>query len=97
MDTKIMTLNNDIANLTVENEMVENEKATLQNDEEYTSAKQSDQKLELSQVIFSIEMIEQICSKKTEHHTIDLPYQKQSETNDKNFNHEADCEEISLK
>ena len=58
MDTKIMTLNNDIANLTVENEMVENEKATLQNDEEFTSAKQRDQNRELSQVIFSIEMIE---------------------------------------
>ena len=33
MDTKIMTLNNDIANLTVECEVVESEKAALQNDD----------------------------------------------------------------
>ena len=62
MDTKIMTLNNDIANLTVECEKVESEKAALQNDGEETDAKKNERDLELAQVIFSIEMIEKLCS-----------------------------------
>ena len=58
METKIMSLNNDIANLTVECDEVEAAKSALQNDEEETSAKKWEQVSELSQVIFAIEMIE---------------------------------------
>ena len=97
MDTKIMTLNNDIATLTVECDKVESEKATLQNDEEETSAKKVGLESELTQVIFSIEMIEQLCSTKTEHHTTTLPYSGLSISN-KNFTDGyAACEENSLK
>ena len=78
MDTKIMTLNNDIANLTVECEKVESEKAALQNDGEETDAKKNERDLELAQVIFSIEMIEQLCSNQTANHTTALPYSKLS-------------------
>ena len=58
METKIMSLNNDIANLTVECDEVEAAKSALQSDEEETSAKKWEQVSELSQVIFAIEMIE---------------------------------------
>ena len=39
METQIMTLNNDIAKLTTQNEHVENEKQKLASQEEETSAK----------------------------------------------------------
>lgn len=74
MDTKIMNLNNDVTTLTTKCELVEAQKNMLQNNEEVTNAKKWDQISELSQVIFAIEMIENLCSKKTATHTTGLPY-----------------------
>jgi len=68
MENKIMSLNNDITKLTKDYEGVEQEKSMLQLNEEETSAKKWDSISELSQVIFAIEMIEQLCSKKTDYH-----------------------------
>ena len=48
MTTKSMSLNNDIAQLKVENDEVEALKSALQNDEEATSAKKWEQIGELS-------------------------------------------------
>ena len=53
-------------------------KSALQNDEEENSAKKWDQISELSQVIFAIDNIESLCSKKTEWHETHLPYAKGS-------------------
>ena len=39
METKIMSLNNDIANLTIENDQLEAEKSSLLNEEEESSQK----------------------------------------------------------
>jgi len=96
METKIMSLNNDIANLTVECDLVDAQKSTLQSDEEETSAKKWDQISELSQVIFAIEMIENLCSKKTQHHTTNLPYQNAS-TSQKSFDSFSQCESTAVK
>ena len=79
MDNKIMSLNNEIAKLTKQCDAVEAEKSSLQTNEEETSAKKWEQIAELSQVIFAIEMIENLCSKKTEYHTTILPYQNASQ------------------
>jgi chromosome segregation ATPase len=74
MSTKLMSLNNEIAELTTKCDEVEAEKSALQNNEEETSAKKWDQIGELSQVIFAIEMIENLCSVKSKYHTTGLPY-----------------------
>lgn len=58
MENKIMQLNNDIASLTKECDVVEANKSQLLASEEEISAKKWDQISELSQVIFAIDMIE---------------------------------------
>ena len=68
MDNKIMQLNNDISLLTVECEEIEAHKSALLASEEETSAKKWEQISELSQVIFAIEMIENLCSEKRSNH-----------------------------
>ena len=61
METKIMTLNNEIATLTTRYEQVENEKQSLKNDEEETSAKKWEQVSELSRAYFAIDMLANKC------------------------------------
>lgn len=80
METKIMSLNNDKEKLIHEYDLIEAQKSMLQNNEEETSAKKWDQISELSQVIFAIEMIENLCSKKTNTHTTGLPYAASSQS-----------------
>lgn len=79
METKIMSLNNSIASLTLDCDKVDAEASQLQSNEEESSAKKWEQISELSQVIFAIEMIEQLCSKRKDQYATNLPYQKQSE------------------
>ena len=74
MDNKIMQLNNDISLLTVECEEIEAHKSALLASEEETSAKKWEQISELSQVIFAIEMIENLCSEKRSNHQTSLHY-----------------------
>ena len=78
MEANVMSLGNEIAQLTIECDEVDAKKSALQMDEEETSAKKWEQISELSQVIFAIEMIESLCSKKTEWHETHLPYAKGS-------------------
>lgn len=68
MDQRIMQINNEISILTKKSDEVEAEKSSLQNDEEETSARKWEKISELSQVIFAIDMIEGLCSKKTAYH-----------------------------
>ena len=96
MSTRIMSLSNEIAELTTKCDEVEAEKSALQNSEEETSAKKWDQISELSQVIFAIEMIENLCSKKTDFHTTTLPYANSS-VPQKSFDSFGQCEQTSLK
>ena len=95
MDAKVMTLGNQIATLTVDCDRVDAEKTALQNDEEETSAKKWEQISELSQVIFSIEMIENLCSKRTKTHETYLPYQKYSQPQE-SFENFPQCESTAL-
>ena len=74
METKIMSLNNDIANLTIENDQLEAEKSALLNEEEETNQKLLGQVSELSQVLFSIDNVERLCSEKTNSHQTNLKY-----------------------
>ena len=95
MDAKVMTLGNEIATLTVDCDRVDAEKSALQNDEEETSAKKWEQIAELSQVIFAIEMIENLCSKKTETHVTHLPYSKY-DVKQESFERFPQCEGVAL-
>ena len=95
METKIMSLNNDIANLTKECEKVEAEKSSLQSSEEEASAKKWDAISELSQVIFAIEMIEVLCAKRPGLYQTQLPYAKASRQHE-TFDSFAKCEELSI-
>ena len=88
METKIMSLNNDIANLTIENDQLEAEKSALLNEEEETNQKLLGQVSELSQVLFSIDNVERLCSEKTNSHQTNLKYSstvvRQDYSKDKN-------------
>ena len=94
MEAKVMSIGNEIANLTLECDRVDAQKSALQNDDEETSAKKWEQISELSQVIFAIEMIENLCSKKTEWHETHLPYQKYSKKQE-SFDTLAMCEDVA--
>lgn len=63
-------------------------------DDEETFAKKWEQISELSQVIFAIEMIESLCSKKTEWHETHLPYAKGSK-HQVSFEYISQCEDIA--
>ena len=69
-----MSLNNDIANLTIENDQLEAEKSALLNEEEETRQKLTGQVSELSQVLFAIDNVERLCSEKTATHQTNLKY-----------------------
>ena len=64
METSIMTLNNDIAKLTTENEIVETEKQKLANQEEETSVKARGKISELSRLFMAIDNLDRLCSEK---------------------------------
>lgn len=96
MNTKIMSLNNEITELTTKCDVVEAEKSALQNNEEETSAKKWEQISELSQVIFAIEMIENLCSKKTDTHHPGLTYSLNSHAQ-KSFDSFGQCEQTAMK
>ena len=87
MEAKVMSLGNEIASLTIECDRVDIEKTVLQNDEEETTTKKNKQELELYQVIFAIEMIENLCSTKTIvngviTHETNLQYAKENLSNE---------------
>lgn len=94
MESKVMSIGNEIASLTIECDKVDALKSALVNDDEETSAKKQDQISELSQVIFAIDNIESLCSRKTEWHETHLPYAKGSK-HQENFDTLAQCEDIA--
>ena len=102
MEAKVMSLGNEIASLTIECDRVDSEKSALQNDEEETSAKNRGQVSELSQVIFAIEMIENLCSTKRTTangvvtHETHLQYAREKLSNEGKFNEFGDCEKTSI-
>ena len=75
METSIMTLNNDIAKLTTENEKVETEKQKLSNQEEETSVKARGKISELSRLFMAIDNLDRLCSERQEGNTSQLNYQ----------------------
>ena len=95
MEAKVMSLGNQIANLTIECDQVDAMKNALQNDSAETSAKKIQQESELAQVIFAIEMIENLCSKKTETHDSGLPYPKIS-VKQASFDTITQCEDTAI-
>ena len=95
MEAKVMSIGNEIAGLTIECDKVDALKSSLQNDEEETFAKKWDGISELSQVIFAIDNIESLCSKKTEWHETHLPYAKGSK-HQEDFDQLVLCEDIAM-
>lgn len=90
-----MAIGNEIANLTIECDRVDAQKIALQNVQEETDTKQQAQRSELSQVIFAIDNIESLCSKKTEYHETHLPYSKTSVKHE-SFEYSAQSEQTSM-
>lgn len=75
MGASILTLNNDIAKLTTENEKVETAKQKLQTQEEETSFKARGKISELSRLFMAIDNLDRLCSNKEEGNTSQLNYQ----------------------
>merc|ERR1712083_806248 len=61
METANLTLNNDIAKLTTENEKVETEKQKLAAQEEETSVKAQNKISELSRLFMAIDNLDNLC------------------------------------
>lgn len=69
MVASLLTLNNDIAKLTTENEKVETAKQKLQSQEEETSFKARGKISELSRLFMAIDNLDRLCSNKEEGNT----------------------------
>lgn len=74
MDTKIIQLNNQIANLNKKFEDIDIKKSKLKNEEEETSSKQLAKISELSRIFMAVENLEQVCNNRKKGNTHGLQY-----------------------